>query len=115
MPWIIQAQESIFLKSKSWYNVDILNIMTRGDVGCRGVIGMVYRGIVKGRMIELSEEPPFPEGAQVEISVSMPIQAREAETALKFAGMLEDMTDQEQTLFEEALKRRPTFARRIAL
>ncbi len=65
---------------------------------------MVYKGIVKGRTIELSEELPFPEGAQVKVSVS-PVRAREAETALKFAGMLKDMTDQENALFEEALKK----------
>jgi hypothetical protein len=76
---------------------------------------MVYRGIVKGRMIELSEELPFPEGAHVEISVSMSTRARKAENALKFAGMLKGMTDQEKTLFEEAIKKRPTFTKRISL
>jgi hypothetical protein len=75
---------------------------------------MAYRGIIKGKTIELSEELPFPEGAEVEISVS-PIRERKAENSLKFAGMLKDMTDQEKTLFEEALKRRPTFKRRISL
>lgn len=80
----------------------------------QGVIAMAYKGIIKGRTIELSEELPFPEGAQVEISIS-PVRAHEAETALKFAGMLKDMTDQEKTLFEEALKKRPTFSRRISL
>jgi hypothetical protein len=76
---------------------------------------MVYKGIVKGRMIELSEELPLPEGAQVEVTVSMPVQEHHIETALKCAGMLKDMTDQEKALFEEALKKRPTFSRRIAL
>lgn len=75
---------------------------------------MVYRGVIKGKTIELSEEPPFPEGAEVEISVS-PVREREAEAALEFAGMLKDMTDKERALFEEALKKRPTFSTRISL
>jgi len=81
--------------------------------GVSNVIG--YRGTVRGRTIELAEELPLPEGAQVEVLVSMFTGAREAVTALKFARMLETLTDHEKTVFGEALKRRPTFAKRLSL
>ena len=76
---------------------------------------MGYRGTVRGRTIELAEELPLPEGAQVEVLVSMFTGTREAETALKFAGMLETLTDHEKTVFAEDLKRRPNFAKRLSL
>lgn len=37
---------------------------------------MTYRGTVRGRTIELVEEPPLPEGTEVEVSLSLPARQR---------------------------------------
>lgn len=41
-----------------------------------GLITVTYRGTVRGRTIELVEEPPLPEGTEVEVSLSLPARQR---------------------------------------
>lgn len=73
---------------------------------------MTYRGIVRGRTtIELAEEPPLPEGTDVEVSLSLPAPAKAEAIARPCAGMLKDLSPKRLEVFEEALAGRSGTAR----
>jgi len=72
---------------------------------------MTYSGVVKGRIIELAEDLPLPEGTRVEVSVSVPAASETIQIALRCAGILKDLPPQQQAMFEEALARRIKFSR----
>jgi len=74
---------------------------------------MAYRGIVRGRLIELAEELPLPEGTEVEVSLSLPGGEDAEAVARASAGILRDLSPGERAAFDEALSRRLRFRRRI--
>lgn len=76
---------------------------------------MTYAGIAKGKIIELAEELPLPDGTPIEVSISLPPTADTVRVTLECAGMLSDLTERQRVVFEEALARRPRFSRRLLL
>ncbi|MBC7343670.1 MAG: hypothetical protein H5U02_14700 [Clostridia bacterium] len=54
---------------------------------------MIYAGIAKGKIIELAEELPLPDGTPVEVSISLPPTTDTVRVTLECAGMLSDLTE----------------------
>jgi predicted DNA-binding antitoxin AbrB/MazE fold protein len=74
---------------------------------------MSYLGVAKGKIIELREKLPLPEGTQVKVSISLLHSAETAQLTLQCAGMLSDLTEDQRTAYEEELNRRLRFLRRL--
>jgi hypothetical protein len=60
---------------------------------------MSLRGVVRGRMIELEEDPHLPDGAKVEVQISVP-------TTNPFWGLLRDYADLLSEIEQEVMTER---------
>jgi hypothetical protein len=60
---------------------------------------MSLRGVVRGRMIELEEDPHLPDGAKVEVQISVP-------TTNPFWGLLRDYADLLSEIEQEVMTKR---------
>lgn len=74
----------------------------------------VVKGIYKGGTIRLLEPVDLPEQQEVTV-VIVPAEGAAEHPALRYAGMLSDLTPQEQQAFDEALKQRLPFHRPLKL
>jgi hypothetical protein len=60
---------------------------------------MSLRGVVRGRMIELDEDPHLPDGAKVEVQISVP-------ATNPFWGLLRDYADLLSEIEQEVMTER---------
>lgn len=74
---------------------------------------MPYLGVARGKIIELREKLPLPEGTQVEVSINPLPTAETTRLTLECAGMLSDLTEDQRVAYEEALSQRLRFSRRL--
>lgn len=74
----------------------------------KAVKGVYVKGIVR-----LLEPVSLPD--QQEVTVLVPSLEESPHPALRFAGMLQDLTPEEQAMFEESLNQRLPFGRFVSL
>ncbi len=68
---------------------------------------MTYKGIVRGKIIELEAPLPYPDGTEVEVTVKVDKKAE----ILRFAGMLSHLSEEEWENLRKLLSKRLSFKR----
>jgi predicted DNA-binding antitoxin AbrB/MazE fold protein len=71
------------------------------------------KGVYEKGIVRLLEPVSLPD--QQEVTVLVPSLEESTHPALRFAGMLQDLTPEEQARFEESLNQRLPFSRLVSL